>query len=149
MNRRSAMPALYSGLLLTMLATGAPFVDAATTHLLADHVRAGYPAYSDSRIDEAVTTYLVCLSVVGVLGILCWLATIWAVRSGRRWAPAAGVGALVAGTAIALAGLLIKDTSGDTGLPATLGWIGMLPCIAGLVAVIRLWQGRTVASNRA
>jgi hypothetical protein len=32
------------------------------------------------------------------------------------------------GTSIALADLLIKDTSGDTGLPPLLGWVGLLSC---------------------
>ncbi len=44
------------------------------------------------------------------------------------------------GTAIALFDLLVKDTSGDTGLPPLLGWLGLLPCLAGLLAVALLWQ---------
>ena len=36
--------------------------------------------------------------------------------------------------------LLIRDTSGDTGLPPLLGWAGMLPSLAGLVAVALLWS---------
>jgi hypothetical protein len=43
------------------------------------------------------------------------------------------------GTTIALIDLLIKDTSGDTGLPPLLGWAGTLPCLAGLLAVLLLW----------
>jgi hypothetical protein len=48
---------------------------------------------------------------------------------------------LVPGTGIAVFDLLVKDTSGDTGLPPLLGWIGMLPCLAGLAAVTLLWIG--------
>jgi plastocyanin len=44
------------------------------------------------------------------------------------------------GTGIALTGLLIKDTSGDTGLPPLLGWVGILPYLAGLLAVTLLWM---------
>ena len=44
------------------------------------------------------------------------------------------------GTAAALTALLVKDTSGDTGLPPLLGWIGTLPCLAGLVALTMLWR---------
>jgi hypothetical protein len=44
------------------------------------------------------------------------------------------------GTSIALTDLLIKDTSGDTGLPPLLGWAGLLPCVAGLLAVTLLWR---------
>ncbi|MFF8812307.1 hypothetical protein [Streptomyces pactum] len=44
------------------------------------------------------------------------------------------------GTGTGLTGLLTKDTSGDTGLPPAMGWAGMLPCLAGLVAVALLWR---------
>jgi hypothetical protein len=53
----------------------------------------------------------------------------------------------VVGTTIALLDLLIKDTSGDTGLSPLLGWSGMLPCAAGLVAVIVLWRPRRAATD--
>ncbi|MGB0098131.1 MAG: hypothetical protein WBP81_37040 [Solirubrobacteraceae bacterium] len=46
----------------------------------------------------------------------------------------------VLGTGIALLDLLVKDTSGDTGLPPLLGWIGLLPCLAGFLAVALLWM---------
>lgn len=45
----------------------------------------------------------------------------------------------VLGTGVALFDLLVKDTSGDTGLPPLLGWTGMLPSLAGLLAVTLLW----------
>ena len=50
---------MYLGLALTVVATIVPYVDHATANLLGDHIRAGYPAYSDASIDTAVTTYLV------------------------------------------------------------------------------------------
>jgi hypothetical protein len=99
----------------------------------------GYPTYSQARIASAVTTYLVYLSVVGALGTISWLSTIWA-KAGKRWAHAAATALFVLGTSIALTDLLIRDTSGDTGLPPLLGWVGMLPCLAGLVAVTLLWS---------
>lgn len=34
--------------------------------------------------------------------------------------------------------LLVKDSSGDTGLPPVLGWLGMLPSLPGLTAVALL-----------
>jgi hypothetical protein len=99
-----------------------------------------YPTYSQARIASAVTTYLVYLSVVGALGTICWLSTIWAVKAGKGWARAAATALFVLGTSIALTDLLIRDTSGDTGLPPLLGWVGMLPCLAGLFAVTLLWR---------
>ena len=137
---RRAVGAMYAGLGLTVLATAAPYVDRATTHLLADHIRAGYPDYAQTRIDSAVTTYLVLLSVVGALGVLGWLGTTWAVRAGKWWARPAATLMFVVGATVGLTGLLTKDTSGDTGLPAALGWAGMAPCLAGALAVVLLWR---------
>jgi len=45
----------------------------------------------------------------------------------------------VAGSGSALTALLTKDTSGEVGLAPLLGWIGMLPLLPGLVAVVMLW----------
>jgi hypothetical protein len=125
---------------LTVAAMIVAYVDHAAGNVLAGHIRAGYPAYTQARIDSAVTTYLVYLSVVGALGIICWLAAIWAVKAGKRWALGAATALFALGTGIALLDLLIKDTSGDTGLPPLLGWAGMLPCLAGLLAVTLLWR---------
>ncbi|WP_409182928.1 hypothetical protein F9C11_00160 [Amycolatopsis sp. VS8301801F10] len=142
---RGPLAALYAGLALTVLATIAAYVDHSTTHLLAEHIRAGYPAYSQSQIDSAGTTYLVVLSVIGAFGVLGWLTTIWAVKAGKGWARPAATVLLVLGIGTGLAGLLTKDTSGATGLPPALGLAGMLPCLAGVLAVVLLWRERNSA----
>ena len=139
-HERSAIGAMYAGLALTVAAMLVPYVDHATGNMLASHIRAGYPTYTQARIDSAVTTYLVYLSVVGALGIICWLWAIWAVKAGKRWARGAATAMFALGTGIALIDLLVKDTSGDTGLPPLLGWAGMLPCLAGLLVVTLLWR---------
>ncbi len=46
------------------------YVDHATGNVLVGHLRAGYPSYGQVRIDAAVTTYLIYLSVLGALGVL-------------------------------------------------------------------------------
>ncbi len=137
---RSAVGAMYAGLGLTLAAMTVLYVDHATANVLAGHIRDGYPAYTQARINAAVTTYLIYLSVAGALGVICWLAAIWAVKAGKRWARAAATTLFALGTGIALIDLLVKDTSGDTGLPPLLGWAGMLPCLAGLLAVTLLWR---------
>ena len=139
-HERSAIGAMYAGLGLAVVALIVPYVDHATANTLAGHIRVGYPTYTQARIDTAVTTYLVYLSVVGALGIICWLWTIWAIKAGKRWARGIATALFALGTAIALTDLLVKDTSGDTGLPPLLGWAGMLPCLAGLLAVTLLWR---------
>lgn len=137
---RSAIAAMYAGLGLTVVATIVPYLDRATTHLLADHIRAGYPTYTPTRVDSAVTTYLTLLLVIGALGVIGWLWTTWAVTAGKRWARPAATMMLVLGTSVGLTELLAKDTTGDTGLPPALGWAGMAPCLAGLLAVTLLWR---------
>jgi hypothetical protein len=136
-HHRPAIAAMYAGLTLTVIATIVPHVDHATANMLAEHIRAGYPAYTDARIDTAVTTYLVYLSVVEVLGVVGWLATISAVKAGKRWVRGGATAMFALATGIALSDLLVKDTSADTGLPPLLGWVGMAP-LAGLLAVALL-----------
>jgi hypothetical protein len=139
--QRSAVRAMYAGLALTVLATTAPYVDRVTSNVLAAHLRAGYPAFPEARIDSAVTTWLVVLSVVGAAGVAGWVWTIHAVSSGKRWARWVAAALLVLGTSVRLDLLLLRDTSGDTGLPALLGGLGILPCLAGAAAVTMLWRG--------
>lgn len=134
-----AVAAMYVGLLLTATATVAPYVDRATGHVLASHIRHGYPTYSQDRVDAAVTAWLDILTAVGVLGILCWIGSIWAVKTHKAWARAMATVMFAAGTGLALAALLTRDTSGEVGLAPLLGWIGMLPSLAGLAAVGMLW----------
>ncbi|MET8747792.1 hypothetical protein [Streptomyces sp. NPDC004728] len=74
------------------------------------------------------------------LGVLAWLATAWAVKAGKPWARPAATVVFMLGTSVGLTGLLSKDTSGATGLPSALGWAGMIPCLAGVVAVAQLWR---------
>ena len=81
---RSVLGAMYAGLGLAVVALIVPYADHATANVLAGHIRAGYPTYTQARIDSAVTTYLVYLSVVGALGIICWIWMIWAVKAGKR-----------------------------------------------------------------
>jgi hypothetical protein len=137
-HQRPAIAAMYAGLALTVMATIVPHVDHATANMLAEHIRAGYPAYTDARIDTAVTTYIVYLSVLGVLGVVGWLATISAVKAGKRCVRGGATALFALATGIALFDLLVQDTSGDTGLPPLLGWVGMAPCLAGLLAVALL-----------
>jgi hypothetical protein len=139
-DERPVVLTMYVGLVLTVVAAIVPLVDHATGNVLAEHIRAGYPDISQSDLDVAVTTYLVYLSVLGLLGAICWISVIWAVKSSKRWARLVATTLFVLGTVIALTDLLIEDTSGDTGLPALLGWVGMLPCLAGFIGVALLWK---------
>jgi hypothetical protein len=144
-----ALRTMYAGLVLTVVATVAAYVDRYTTHALAHHVRHGYPAYSTERVDSAVSDWLAVLTVVGVLGVAGWTVSIWAVRRGARATRLSASVLLVAGLALALTCLLTKDTSGEVGLAPALGVLGLLPSLAGTAAVGLLWRGsRTEAIRR-
>ncbi|WP_197093786.1 hypothetical protein [Nonomuraea sp. SBT364] len=133
---RTALLMLYAGAGLTALVTLVPFAGRA---ILADHIRAGYPAYDPGAIDAAVTAYLVILCAAGGLGLLGWLGTAWALRAGRRRVRLPATALLAAGVCFAAAALTVRDTSGDVGLAPLLGWLQVLPCVAGLAAVA-LWR---------
>ncbi|MFI7641605.1 hypothetical protein [Nonomuraea sp. NPDC049400] len=128
---------MYAGAGLTLVATLFAFIDRAG---LADHIRAGYPAYGPGEIDGAVTAYAVLLSVVGALGLLGWLGTVWAVRIGKGWARWLASGLFAIAICVALAALTVQDTNGEVGLAPLLGWLQVLPCAAGLATVVLLWR---------
>jgi hypothetical protein len=82
----SVIGAMYAGLAMTVIAMVVPYIDHATSNTLANHIRVGYPTYTHTRIDTAATTYLVYLSTIGVLGVVGWLWTVRAIKTGKRWA---------------------------------------------------------------
>lgn len=144
---RRVVVSMYIGLLLTAAATVAPYIDRATSHVLANHIHHGYPAYTPDRVDTAVITWLVILTVLGVFGMGGWAVTIWAVKAHKAWARPMAAVLFVTGTSLAFAALLTKDNSGEVGLAPLLGWIGMLPPLSGLVALVMLWTAPTTASR--
>ncbi|MFG6200687.1 hypothetical protein [Nonomuraea sp. JJY05] len=141
-HNRTPLAMMYIGAGLTSIAAFFPFIDQSTTTVLADHIRASYPAYEPGAIGAAVAAYLAILSTIGVLGLLGWLGTIWMVRVGKRWARWLATGLLAIAICIAIAALTVRDTSGDVGLAPLLGWLQVLPCIPGL-AVVALWRRAT------
>lgn len=139
---RAVLVAVYAGCALTVLAALAPFLSP-FSQALADHVQSGYPDYDEAKVDEVVVAYQMLLAMVGVLGIGCWLWTLWTVRSGKRWAPVSATVLFVGALCVALLGLTLKDENGEVGLAPLLGWLTTLPCVAGLAVVVLLWRRRS------
>jgi hypothetical protein len=135
---RTVVAAIWTGLAATVLATTAPYLLRNGANSLAGHIRAGYPSYWTARVDTAVHVYLAYLTGVNVLGVAGWLAMLWAVRAGKPWRFWAALTIFGGATAVALFDLLVKDTSGDTGLPPALGWLELVPCGPGLITVVLL-----------
>ena len=134
---RRAVVAMYVGLALTIAAMLALIFDLAATGGLAQHLREVYAGYVANPPDEAgVAAYLFTLGALGVLG---WLWMLWAVRRRKRWArPVATVLFLLA-SAVALINLTVTEYD-QTILPTQVGVAGLLPCVAGLAAVVVLWR---------
>lgn len=135
-----ATAAVAVGLALSALA-------ALSAHLgrsaIASHIRAGYPSYGDGEISSAASVYVTCLSVLGALAVLGWSVTWWAMRRGHPGARWIGSVLFLVGTALSTFSLLVRDTSGDTGLSPLIGGAGMLPCVVGLLAVALMWTRST------
>ena len=135
---------MYVGLALTVVATVVPFID---RDVLADHIRAGYPGYSDARVNSSTTAYLTYLTVVGVLGVAAWL---WTIRITRKWgrgAPIVTPAMFLLGSGVALTNLFINESSGDRALPTSLGLVGMVPVVPGLAAVALVWNARATVTH--
>jgi len=139
--QRRALPALWIGLALTLAVGVYAALDGSTTQVLADHLRASYPSFGEQEVAAGSQTYVAILLTVTGLGAVGWLSTIWAARSGKTWTRWLATAALVIAVAVAAAGLTTVDTSGDVGLAPVMGWLLLLPCLPGLVAVTKLWRG--------
>ncbi len=128
---------MYVGLALTVVATVVPFID---RDVLADHIRAGYPGYSDGRVDSATTAYLIYLTVIGALGVAGWLATIRITKRWVRGAPIVATVMFLLGSGVALTNLFVNETTGERALPVSIGLVGLVPLVSGLAAVALLWK---------
>ncbi|MEO9329469.1 hypothetical protein [Gordonia aurantiaca] len=141
-NTRTAVGLMYVGAALTALVAIIPF---GMRDTLAEHVRHGYPDYTAAEIDTAVTAYLSILAILGAVGVAAWLTSAWLVRRGTRHArivvsPTFGAAVLVTATLV-----FIRDTSGEVGLAPAVGWMQLVPCVVGLIAVTLLWRGGATA----
>ena len=139
-NVRPAVAAMRVGLAVTVIVTVVPFLGAPMGELILRHVEAGYPSYSLSEAANATTIYLIGLGAVGLIGTATWITAIWAARARKRWVSWIATVALILALCVGLFDLTIRDTSGDTGIPGLIGWLGLLPCLPGTFAVVALWR---------
>lgn len=135
-SRRRAVVAMYTGLALTVAAMLALVVDLASTGVLAQHLHEVYEGYVASPPVAGVAAYLFTLGALGVLG---WLWMVWAVRRRKRWARLAATVLFLLASAVALTNLTVTEYD-QTILPIQVGVAGLLPCVAGLAAVVLLWR---------
>ena len=131
-----AVVAMSTGLALTVAAMLALVLDLASSGVLAEHLHEVYEGYASPPDEAAAAAYLFTLGAFGVLG---WLWMLWAVRRRKPWArPVATVIFLLA-SVVAVANLTVTEY-GQTILPTQVGVAGLVPCLAGLAAVVLLWR---------
>ena len=120
-----------------MFAAIVPFIDQATgPNVLARHLRSGYPALTGAHR----------LGRHGVAGLPVGSRSARhhrVVRPSGQYGPAGGGPAVTTcifalGAGVAVFNLLGRDLRRH-GLPPQLGWVGMLPVVAGVLAVALLW----------
>lgn len=133
---RAALPALGVGLLLTSVMLVALVIDQASIFSIAGHVEALYAPFG---LHPDPNVLFGILYVSGAIGILLWLVTIWGVRTRKPGARVLPGIVLFIATSFAVFVLLVSE-HGTRIYPTAWGLAGLLPCVAGLVAVTSLWR---------
>ncbi|MFF2925869.1 hypothetical protein ACFVTP_26285 [Streptomyces celluloflavus] len=142
---KNAATVMYVGMGLTLLAAVVLIVDQAMSDTLTQQLRDAYPSYSASRMSTVKSSILTYLFTLGVAGLILWPWMAAANRKGKGWSRIAASVVFLLSTVIAL-----YDFTQNFPLFVTL--TGLLPCVAGLVAVAFLWMPDSsafYAGNRA
>lgn len=131
---RTAEIAMGLGLLLTVTTLIASVIDQARVHSIADHVTALYAPLGLHPDPNVLSGFL---DAIGAFGTVLWLTMIWAVSRHKPWARVVSRLIFVVATGV---GLLVLSASeyGTPIFPTVWGVLVLLPCVAGLVAVLAL-----------
>ncbi|MEU3271396.1 hypothetical protein ABZ639_11150 [Saccharomonospora sp. NPDC006951] len=136
LSSRSAITAMYAGLVLTVVSGIVPILAEGT---LTRHLHGIYDGYLDAaEFDSTRSLVLTYLFAVAGIGVLSWLLLIRAAHKGKRWARITATLVFLAATCLAVTNLVVTEY-GEPLLPPVIGIAGLLPCVAGLVAVGFLW----------
>lgn len=139
-NTRKALLAMLAGFGLTVAGTAYAVIDALTTSRLTDHIRAAYPAWSQSDVDADKLAIVIYLVTFGVLGAITWLWSAWVVNKEKPWARVAVTTAFIVGTGLAMMGATMSGDAYDQIVPTPYGIATMIPSLAGLAAVWFVWK---------
>ncbi|WEB45490.1 MULTISPECIES: hypothetical protein [Streptomyces] len=140
---RQAVATMYTGMALTAITTIlVPVFIALATDDYTDYISVAYPKLGAEKVSNYQQTMVIYLVVNGAVGILAWLWTLRSAKKGKRSVPVVASVVFALGLVLALFNLLIKDSTGYAALSPLLGIAGLLPCAAGLAAVVMLWRAR-------
>jgi hypothetical protein len=134
--RSAPVTAMGIGLLLTVITLIALVIDQASVHSIADHVDA---LYAPLGLHPDPNVLFGILYVTGLIGIVLWLATIWGARKQKRGARVVASIVFVVATSFALLVLFVSE-HGTQIFPTVWGVVGLLPSVAGLLAVTLSWR---------
>ncbi|GAA3747163.1 hypothetical protein [Salinactinospora qingdaonensis] len=134
--QRGPMAAMGVGLLLTLAVLVALAIDQASVGSIATHVQEHYAPHG--TVPDPTVLY-VYLYVTGGIGVVTWLLLIAAARTPRSWVAVLATIVFCCGLGGGLFNLTISEYGGPV-LPALWSGLTLLPCVAGLVAVVLLWR---------
>ena len=138
---RGATLALRVGLALSLASAVGLFIDQTSVHSLAEHVSAQYSPYGAVPDPNVLFGYL--YATAG-LAIAAWLIALRGVRSRKSWVRLFASVTFLVGAMLTVFNLVIREY-GTPIFPVLWSVLGLLPSLAGLVAVRLLW---TRASRR-
>lgn len=134
-NWRGATVAITAGLLISVALLVMVIIDQTSIHSLAHHVEAQYGPHDLHPDPNVLFGYVY---VIGAFGFALQLVALRGARRRKRWVQiVAGLIALV-GVALAAFTIIVSEF-GERIFPAIWGALGLLPSVAGLVAVTLLW----------
>jgi hypothetical protein len=116
-----------------------------STAALRTAIRRAYPAYTPGQVRSLASAEITYSVMYTLVVVFLWLLIAWACRSGRAWARITGTVLFGLNTVVLLVMLLTRAHAGV--LPhATAGSVmTALTWVAGLGAVVMLWQRRASA----
>ncbi|MFD1717303.1 hypothetical protein [Georgenia deserti] len=142
---RQVVQATQIGASLQVVCLLLPLLDLWVLGTVERHVQAAYPQWGPDNVSADRTAIVVALVAVSVLGLACWLVSMWVARRGR------GVRATMT-TLFILGTLTLLTVAGMGGgaydqiVPLWLGLTSLvLPVLPGLAAVVAAWSGRSRA----
>ncbi|MGW1374186.1 hypothetical protein ACWD6P_07900 [Streptomyces sp. NPDC002446] len=141
--QRQAVVTMYVGLALSVIATViVPLLVALATSSYTDYIKTAYPTYDADKVSNYQQMMLMYLVANGVIGAVTWL---WVLRRTKKQKAATFTVAsivFVLALSLALFNYLVKDSTGYAALSPLLGIANLVPCVAGLAAIVMLWRGR-------
>ena len=140
---RGATLAISIGLVLSVASIVGLLVDQMSVGNLADHVTAQYSPYGE--VPDSIVLFAYLYTTAGP-GVVTWLIALRGARRRKPWVPLLAGMTFVVGAVLVVFNLVITE-HGTQIFPVLWSVLGLLPSVAGLIAVILLWT-RTGSRKR-